>query len=542
MIVAALGVALYLPTLGNGYVFDDIAIVQNNPVVIEGRFVEAVTGPYWPALEGVRSGSSNWRPLATLSFVLEPALLGVRHPLVHHAINALLHGLVVLTLFPLARRLVGDGWPALAACAVFAAHPAHTEAVAPVVGRTDLLAALGGLAALECFLRYRDGNPDSGRWLALGAAAFAVGLGGKESAAPVILLLPAADWLLGGRTLRSLAGRPALAYLPFVGVLGAYLAARWLVLGEATFHHAGAVEYTPLQRLVFAGRNAVVSAGLLLVPTRFHHMVTTLPDNAAFTYADPAGLKAVACGLGGLVIGFGWLPLVGRAPRVVFLWIGALVTWLPTSGLLAAAAGVSMRFLLLPSAFLACGVALAAARLQQRPSWRPVVRGAVVAIVVLGAGLSVWRSIQWKDNGTFYHAVVAAVPECFTAQYSLGSFYATKRPPQLAAARAHFRAAARIAAGTPESFNARMALAATHELNAAGEWYGRGAPLLEAIEIYRELVAEDPQRWEPQLSLGSALDRLGRSREALVHLRRALEIAPDNPQADTVRRRIAEIE
>ena len=102
----------------------------------------------------------------------------------------------MLALVPLARRLVGAGWPTVAACALFAVHPSHADVVGPVVGRTDLLAALGTLLALEYFLKYRDGGPEARRFLGIGVAAFAMGLGGKESAAPLLLLLPAADWLV----------------------------------------------------------------------------------------------------------------------------------------------------------------------------------------------------------------------------------------------------------------------------------------------------------------------------------------------------------
>ncbi len=257
--LAILAALLYAPTLGHGYVFDDLAIVYDNPVVTELRYGEALAGPYWPDREDALAASPNWRPLASVSFLLERHVLGLSSPTVHHALNALLHGLVVLALFPLARRLAGPGWPALAACALFGAHPAHAEVVAPVVGRTDLLAALGGLLALHFFLRYRDDESGRARWLVLGAAAYALGLGSKESAAPVLLLLPAADWLLGGRRLRALFGRPALAYLPFLAVALVYIVARIAVLGEDSFRHTMAVDYTLPQRLLFAARNAVVS-------------------------------------------------------------------------------------------------------------------------------------------------------------------------------------------------------------------------------------------------------------------------------------------
>jgi tetratricopeptide (TPR) repeat protein len=542
MLLALLAAALYVPSLANGYVFDDTSIVRDNPVVTDVRYGEALARPYWPAPPGVDRGTSNWRPLAMLSFVLERRLLGAAAPTIHHATNAVLYGLVVLALFPLARRLAGRGWPALAACALFATHPAHTEVVAPIVGRTDLLAALGGMLALECFFRFRDGGPSASRWLALGAFAYAIGLAGKESAAPVLLLLPAADWLLGGRRVRDLAGRPALGYLPFLAVAIVYIAVRMTVLGDAAFRHADAVDYTVPQRLLFAARNAVVSLGLVVAPTRFHHMVTTLPENAPFTYADPTGVAAVAYALGGLVVGLGWLGLVRRAPRGAFLWLAAVVTWLPMSGVVPAAAGASLRFLFLPSAFFCCVVVLGLARVSRvRRPLTAVLGAALTIVVVAGAGVSVWRTTQWKSNATFYGAVIAERPDCYTAHYSLGTWYATRRRPDLERARVHYREAVRITGDTPYSVEPRLNLAISYELGASGRRYEAGAQLDEAARLYRELIDLAPGRWEPHLNLAVILDQKGRTAEARDHYERALQLAPEHELQGEIERRLGEL-
>jgi tetratricopeptide (TPR) repeat protein len=541
-LIAVLAVAIYLPTLRNGYVFDDEIIVRRNPIVTQEQFGEALTAPYWPALEGITEGAPNWRPLAVLSLVLDRRVPG-GVPLVHHAVNVMLYGLVVLTLLPVARRLAGRGWPALMALGLFAAHPAHTQVVSPIVGRTDLLAALGTLVALECFLRFRE-SPESARgrawWLWLGASAWAVGLGGKESAAPLLLVLPAADWLLLGRRGRELVGRSAMAYLPFLAVAVLYAVARVAVLGGAALHSASTADYyTVPERLLFAGHNAVVSVGLLAAPVRFAHAVTTLPDNAAFTYPDPTGPAALAFAAGGLVIGLGWLALVRRAPRFAFVWLAALLTWLPTSGLIPAAAGVSMRFLFLPSAFAACGVALGAAIIgRDRPALGRVMSVLLVVGIMGGVGLSVWRARTLRNNGTFYRAVIAEAPGCVAAHHNLGAWYATGRRPDLDKARDHYAEAARIAGETEQGFTARLNLAITCEMNSSGERYGRGAPVRRAEEIYRELIEVAPDRADAYLNLAILLERRGLPAAALGRYREFLSRAPDHPRRDEVLQRV----
>ncbi len=499
---------LYLPSARNGYVFDDNVIVRDNPVVREMQVTRALCGPYWPEPEGQTPRAPNWRPLAMLSFIAERWIAGSGVAAVHHAGNALLHGLAVLALFPLARRLAGR-W-AIAALALFAAHPAHAESVAPVVGRCDLIAAIGALAAIECFMRYRDGA--KGWWLALGAAAYALGLGGKESAAPVILLLPAADLLLRGRPPREVAGRGAMAYVPYAAVAVLYLAARWAVLGDASFHHAGEIERGVGDRLLAAARNAVVTLGLLVVPLRFHHTLTTLPVSAPFDYPDPTGPGAAAFAAGGLVIGLGWVGLVRVAPRAAFLWLGALATWGPTSGMLPAAAGVSMRFLLLPTAFLACGLGLAmgsAARV--RPRWRPWLAAAAAVLALAGAWVGQRRSAHWHDDGTFYQAILAEAPGCYAAHQSLGTWYAGRRPPDMERARAHYGRAIGVAGDSDWGVQSQLDLATTFDA-------------AEAERRCRGIIERHPTRSRPHLYLAAILRERGRSAEAMEHERRAKEL------------------
>ena len=539
LLAAVLGAALYTLTLRNGYVFDDVVVVRDNVIVREGRYAEAVTEPFWPRTEGVRD-ASNWRPLATLSLVLERDLFRAATPMVHHAGNVGLYALVVLALFPLARRLTGGDWPAFAACVLFAVWPAHAEVVCPIVGRTDLLAALGVLLGLECYLRYRD---EAGvTWLALGVSAWAVGLAGKESAAPLLLLLPAADWLVGGRRLRDLFGRRALAWLPFAAVAVVYVAARLAVLGDASFQHANAVDYTPGQRLVFAARNAVVSLGLLVAPTRFHHLMTTLPEAAPFSYPDPEGLAAAAYLLGGLVAAGGWLGLVRRAPKAAFLWMAAVVTWLPTSGLLPASAGVSLRFLFMPTAFAAIGLGAVLQHLRHAVE-RPVslVPAAVAVVAVTAATLSVLRTGAWRNNETLYLAVLAEAPRCFTAHHSLASWYALRRPPDLPRARAHYREAIRITGDTDASFLSRLNLAITWEQGTSGRRYSAGANLDKAAQSYDRLIERFPDRWEPHLNLALVLEQLRRPAETLPHYQRVLALAPEHPQRAEIERRITQL-
>ena len=55
--IALAGFLIYAGTLGHQYTLDDLQVVQHNPVVTEGRLLDALTTSYWPEATG--AGASN---------------------------------------------------------------------------------------------------------------------------------------------------------------------------------------------------------------------------------------------------------------------------------------------------------------------------------------------------------------------------------------------------------------------------------------------------------------------------------------------------
>ena len=72
----------------------------------------------------------------------------------YHLGNIILHALVTSLFTHVARLLLRRNLATLVAGLLFASHPIHTEAVAGVVGRADILACLFFLLAFLCYMRY----------------------------------------------------------------------------------------------------------------------------------------------------------------------------------------------------------------------------------------------------------------------------------------------------------------------------------------------------------------------------------------------------
>ena len=145
LLVLFVAVAAYANSVLNGFAYDDNTIIVGRSVVAEGGVVEVLTSAYWPQAV---SGAGLYRPVTLSSFALEWRLWN-GHPAGFHLVNLAVHTAVSLVVFLLILPLSAT-LPALVGGALFAAHPVHSEAVANVVGRSELYSALfeaGGKSA-----------------------------------------------------------------------------------------------------------------------------------------------------------------------------------------------------------------------------------------------------------------------------------------------------------------------------------------------------------------------------------------------------------
>jgi len=101
-----------------------------------------------------------YRPVVLLSLWAD-GRLAARLPVAHHLQNILLHALASALAYAFLALALGSTRGALAGAALFAVHPVHTESVAFVSGRTDVLCAVFLLLAalLWARVRSRAGTP-----------------------------------------------------------------------------------------------------------------------------------------------------------------------------------------------------------------------------------------------------------------------------------------------------------------------------------------------------------------------------------------------
>ncbi|KAG6447846.1 protein O-mannosyl-transferase TMTC1 [Manduca sexta] len=148
-LVASVGALTYANSLNGEFVHDDIpAIVSNGDVNGANSVGRVFRNDFWGTPMSDTSSHKSYRPLTTLSFRFNYKLCGLS-PWWWHACNVALHAaccaLVARTGVSVAR--LQRPFAALAAL-LFAVHPIHTEAVAGVVGRADVLACFFFLSSI----------------------------------------------------------------------------------------------------------------------------------------------------------------------------------------------------------------------------------------------------------------------------------------------------------------------------------------------------------------------------------------------------------
>ena len=414
--VAVCAVVVYLGALWNRFALDDVPIVVLNPLVAHPSGLwRAFAAPYWPP----DFGGHMYRPLVIASFAIDRLVDGA---VWYHAVNLSWHAGAAVAVAALARRWL-DPAGALVAGLLFAVHPVHVEAVANLVGRAELMAAVFSVLTVYAAL--------AGKPAVWSAAAFALGLLSKENAAVAPALVVWA-WMVGlerpdRRRMLALVGSwvavgvgyavvRALVRHPFGGYTGIapmFVGQSWLT-----------VRLTAIAALADVARLLVFPLTLRVDYSPNERTVVTSPLDLRF-----------AAGLACVLVWGGLLVVAWRRRRKVEAfglgWIG--VAFLPVANLLYATGFyVAERTLYLPSVGLVLAATAALVRLAHH-RLRPV----VAALCVLGAVRSALRVPVWRDDNAVTTSLLDDSPASYGGPARMAGVYLDRHEPAkaLAAAR-----------------------------------------------------------------------------------------------------------
>lgn len=526
----AVAVLVYTNSLSNPFHYDDEHSIVLNPSLrdlgrIPAYFVD-------PTLFSVDPAKAMYRPLLLVTYAFNFALGGAE-AWSFHLTNLVIHGLVAVTVWWLARQLTGNPATALLAGMLFAIHPLTTEPVNYVSSRSESLAGLFYLAGVGCYVRARS-RPRAGPGAQFGVwACLVLGLLTKSILVTLPLVLLAYDYLVThGAGRRPWTRADWQRQIVPWAITGVYVGLIW-----ANGFLPNAVrapvrdETTQLLTQIKAGAYYLA---LLVMPVHL---------NVEHQFWAQVGFQSIALWAAALLL-VSLVAVVARlarwpvAARLVWLCVWAAAVLLPTA-VMPLNVLVNEHRLYVSLAVLCVGLAVAlgsTGAATRRLPWL------AIGLLVLLALLSFQRNPFWHDDFSLWGDAARKAPLMPRVHLYLGNAYKDKaqRTADRQQATEHWRAAARAYQRTSElQPGGELALRAVNNLGAVMFSLGH----IDAAEsAYRRAVELSPGYVDAMVNLGSVFHEKGRRaadpqvrvaqiRQALDWYERALKLQPHHARA-----------
>jgi len=548
-LVILVAVGFFRGVLVCGFVYDDIALILENPYVKNVHlWRQILLTPMWSFLGHAAQGTF-YRPLGIFEFWLICRIAGL-NPLGYHLCQLTVYALCVWMVYRIGRKLLPSELAAFAGALLWTLHPQHVEAVAWASATPDIECGLFCLLGFAAFLRAESKSPPAFRHHLLAAAIFFPALFFKEFALTFPLLILAYWWCFcpAGAWYRR-----ALYWLPYAGAVAACVVIRVALMGRFSS--------VPLLRGL-KPPVAWAAIGLLGAHARLffwplHLSVARTFDLSASLHSPwPwAALLILAAAFVGrrrdpllsfLVLWWG----IGLAPcldyrQLSFPFVEDQFSFLPSVGLCLAIAWVAFVW---------------APQRWPRPWLVPAVLGAL-AVVVAFWGVQVLNYIpEWRDGDTLFDYAVKVSPNAAPVHVARG-VRLHLRDNDLKGATREFQTALRLNAQSLRPISAvvydsyvglgQVALSEGREAEAL-DYFHKAVHLLpnfslayvvlgsvyfprgdyaQAAEYFQKAVNAKPLDTNGRFYLGTCLVKLGRPVEAAAQFHAAREVDPTYFQA-----------
>lgn len=411
----AISFSLYANTVQNEFVYDDYQFVDSPSLHRLDSIPKLLFLPGNP-----NAPISGYRPLTYVTMALQFSLVG-DHPKSFHIVNILLNAAAIFLVFCITKKLFGNFRLAAFTCILFAFFPIHTENVASIKGRDDLLAAVLALCAWLILLHGK-------RWWS--GLVFLFAVLSKE----LVLFAPILFFFVPAAIQHKQPGfwKRLFSTLPYLvsGIL--YIIFRFIAFGPFAFSgKAIAWVFNPMgfaDPMTKFWTNWKIT-GMYLTKTfipynlsagyQYNHL--TLIDNPFDAWEVWVGMAAVL-----LLLLFFFHPKTRSAP----LGVGAFVFgvfFIPLPKVLFQAADIfAERWMYMPSLGLAMigGYLFDLLIQKQTTNNKQLFAWSLFAILlIVYTAVILPRNLTWHDNETFYSQMIADSPRNIFARYSLARQY-----------------------------------------------------------------------------------------------------------------------
>jgi len=468
IIIGLLALIFYFNSFFNEDAFDDQLVIVKNEYVQEGfsGIPKIMTTDCYESFfrhekSGLPLSAARYRPLSIATFAIEQQFMGtvseenmdnffkqdvsfnsatpeheafINQMHVRHVVNVILYILTCIVLLYFFRYVVFKKEPVLAfiSALLFVIHPIHTEVVANVKSRDEILSLLFICATFIFLYKYHERRKI---WL-LGAGILSYFLAclSKEYALVLVVLLPLSLYIFNKYSIK----KSVLAMVPFFVTSAVYLALRYNVVhlkGEATDAN---ILNNPFM-LASAGEALATKIAILLSYLRlliFPHPLSADYSYNAIPYINFSypivwlSLMVHACILVAMIILIIKRHFLGFA-IACYLFFIALVSNIPAD------IGTAMGERLVFHSSIGFVMVLAWVIYKVSLSIKPeIIRNrfliAFILLLIISSGFkTITRNADWKNNYTLFTQDIKTVPKSILVCHNVASSYIVAADEQL---------------------------------------------------------------------------------------------------------------
>lgn len=242
LLLVVIGLILYSNTFFNNYALDDGIVILKNEYVQQGfrgipkiLKTDAYESFYRQMNAKQQLSGGRYRPLSVVTFAMEQQLFGSKEKTapegdvagVRHFMNVLLYLLSVVLLYYFLRNFIFKETAAIAflTALLFLIHPMHTEVVANVKSRDEIMSFLFIVLTFIAAFRYWE-SKKMGQ-LAWALFFYFMALLSKEYAISLVLFIPMLVYIVQKKSLPE----SLRSVLPFLIIAALYMFIRLSVVG-----------------------------------------------------------------------------------------------------------------------------------------------------------------------------------------------------------------------------------------------------------------------------------------------------------------------
>lgn len=567
--VFAVAIIAYSNTFKHGYVLDDYSVIKENYVVKQGT-----SGISTILKTGYRYGYWNspdnlYRPLPLIMYAIEWQLWP-NNPTAGHVINVLTYGLLCVLMFIFLQKLFSNYsiLLPLITTLVFALHPIHTEVVANIKSRDEILAFLFSIASILLLFSYIEKKLIFK--LVSSLFLYLLALLSKESAITFLVIIPFLFYFFSPVKKMSYAFLTVFYLIPVL----IFFAMSYRAIG----HQAHLDEISMVDNLLVAAPDFLTrtATAIKIMGIYLWKLIVPYPLACDYSYNQ---IK---------IVGFGDVKVI--ISLLVYLAMAILAIWgLKKKNILSFAViffFISMsvysnlimligssfgeRFLFVPSFAFSLSIAFIITKLygylEKELTLKQVFTSKVfltiLPLLLIYLGMTLSRNKDWKSSLSLYEADIRKSPESAHMNYYYGLEVMKEKamengivtkPEYLDTAIYYFKRARFIVPTFADAYDQLgLAYFRKNEWEKALAYYDTCLTLApgksitysnmgviffqnkqydKALAAYENAVRFNPRFSDAWMNLGSTYGTLGKYKEAIAAFKRCIEYNPQNAMA-----------